>query len=239
MNPIKVLVVDDNQDICTLLRMNLESEGYSTIIANDGEEAVSKCSLMRPDIVLLDVMLPGMDGFQVLQEIRKTSNVPVIIISAKSDTVDMVWALRAGASDYIAKPFQPKEVLARVAATIRDRALTQSAPRPVREVHYDKLSVNLDSYELRVDGKLVDAPAKEIDLLYFLASHPQRVYTRDQLLDEVWDYDYYGDSRTIDVHIKRLREKIEGVSDQWEIQTVWRVGYKFALLDGSESKKKQ
>ena len=232
----KVLVVDDNQDICNVLRLYLEKEGYTVMISNDGEEAVTKFNTLHPDIVLLDVMLPGMDGWQVCREIRKKSNVPIIMITAKSETFDKVLGLGLGADDYIVKPFDTKEVVARIRAISR-RCGQQPAEAEVREVHYDKLSVNMTRYELRVDGKVIDTPPKELELLYCLASNPNTVYTRDQLLDQVWGFDYYGDSRTIDVHIERLREKLEGVSDQWEIRTIWSVGYKFHVNDRDKDKK--
>ena len=171
-------------------------------------------------------MLPGLDGWQVCREIRKKSNIPILMITAKSDTFDKVLGLELGADDYIVKPFDSKEVIARIKAVVR-RTGQSPAEMEVREVRYDKLSVNMTRYELKVDGKVVDAPPKELELLFYLASNPNRVYTRDQLLDEVWGFEYYGDSRTIDVHIKRLREKLEGVSDKWELKTVWGVGYKF------------
>ena len=185
-----------------------------------------KFNALKPDIVLLDVMLPGLDGWQVCREIRKKSNIPILMITAKSDTFDKVLGLELGADDYIVKPFDSKEVIARIKAVVR-RTGQSPAEMEVREVRYDKLSVNMTRYELKVDGKVVDAPPKELELLFYLASNPNRVYTRDQLLDEVWGFEYYGDSRTIDVHIKRLREKLEGVSDKWELKTVWGVGYKF------------
>ena len=222
----KVLIVDDDKNICDLLRLYLEKEGYSVILSHDGEEAVVKFNALKPDIVLLDVMLPGLDGWQVCREIRKKSNIPILMITAKSDTFDKVLGLELGADDYIVKPFDSKEVIARIKAVVR-RTGQSPAEMEVREVRYDKLSVNMTRYELKVDGKVVDAPPKELELLFYLASNPNRVYTRDQLLDEVWGFEYYGDSRTIDVHIKRLREKLEGVSDTWELKTVWGVGYKF------------
>ncbi|CBL16724.1 MULTISPECIES: response regulator transcription factor [Ruminococcus] len=222
----KVLIVDDDKNICDLLRLYLEKEGYSVILSHDGEEAVVKFNALKPDIVLLDVMLPGLDGWQVCREIRKKSNIPILMITAKSDTFDKVLGLELGADDYIVKPFDSKEVIARIKAVVR-RTGQSPAEMEVREVRYDKLSVNMTRYELKVDGKVVDAPPKELELLFYLASNPNRVYTRDQLLDEVWGFEYYGDSRTIDVHIKRLREKLEGVSDKWELKTVWGVGYKF------------
>ena len=222
----KVLIVDDDKNICDLLRLYLEKEGYSVILSHDGEEAVVKFNALKPYIVLLDVMLPGLDGWQVCREIRKKSNIPILMITAKSDTFDKVLGLELGADDYIVKPFDSKEVIARIKAVVR-RTGQSPAEMEVREVRYDKLSVNMTRYELKVDGKVVDAPPKELELLFYLASNPNRVYTRDQLLDEVWGFEYYGDSRTIDVHIKRLREKLEGVSDKWELKTVWGVGYKF------------
>lgn len=224
----KVLVVDDDKNICELLRLYLEKEGYSVILSHDGEEAVVKFNALKPDIVLLDVMLPGLDGWQVCREIRKKSNVPIIMITAKGETFDKVLGLELGADDYVVKPFDTKEIIARIKAVYR--RVGQAAPEAeVKEVKYDKLSVNMTRYELRVDGKVLDTPPKELELLFHLASNPNRVYTRDQLLDEVWGFEYYGDSRTIDVHVKRLREKLEGVSDKWALKTVWGVGYKFEV----------
>lgn len=223
---LKVLIVDDDKNICDLLRLYLEKDGYSVILSHDGEEAVVKFNALKPDMVLLDIMLPGKDGWQVYREIRKNSNVPIIMLSAKGETIDKVIGLELGADDYIVKPFDAKEVIARINAVTR-RVSANTAEPEAKEVHYDKLSVNMDSYELKVNGKNVDTPPKELELLYYLASNPNRVYTRDQLLDEVWGFEYYGDSRTIDVHIKRLREKLEGVSDKWALKTVWGVGYKF------------
>lgn len=222
----KVLVVDDDPNICDVLRMYLENEGYSVILSYDGEEALVKFNALKPDIILLDVMLPTVDGWQVCREVRKKSSVPIIMITAKGDTFDKVLGLELGADDYVVKPFDTKEVIARIKAIAR-RIGSSPEESEVKEVRYDKLSVNMTRYELRVDGKVVDTPPKELELLFYLASNPNRVYTRDQLLDEVWGFEYYGDSRTIDVHIKRLREKLEGVSDKWSLKTVWGVGYKF------------
>lgn len=222
----KVLIVDDDQNICDLLRIYLEKEGYSVILSYDGQEALVKFNALKPDIVLLDVMLPSLDGWQVCREIRKKSDVPIIMITAKSETFDKVLGLELGADDYIVKPLDTLEVVARIKAVAR-RVGKTSKEVVVKEVKYDKLSVNMTRYELRIDGKIVDTPPKELELLFYLASNPNRVYTRDQLLDEVWGFEYYGDSRTIDVHIKRLREKLEGVSDKWALKTVWGVGYKF------------
>ncbi len=224
----KVLVVDDDKNICELLRLYLEKDGYSVILSHDGEEAIVKFNALKPDIVLLDVMLPGVDGWQVCREIRKKSNVPIIMITAKGETFDKVLGLELGADDYVVKPFDTKEIIARIKAVYR-RVGQTSTENEVKEVKYDKLSVNMTRYELRVDGKVLDTPPKELELLFHLASNPNRVYTRDQLLDEVWGFEYYGDSRTIDVHVKRLREKLEGVSDKWALKTVWGVGYKFEV----------
>ena len=223
---LKILVVDDDRQICDLLKKYLETDGYSVILCHDGEEAVVKFNALRPDIVLLDIMLPGIDGWQVCREIRKKSNVPIIMVSAKGETIDKVIGLELGADDYIVKPFDTKEVVARINAVTR-RAGNVNVEPEVKEVRYDKLSVNMTKYELKVGGKVIDTPPKELELLFYRASNPNRVYTRDQLLDEVWGFEYYGDSRTIDVHIKRLREKLEGVSDKWSLKTVWGVGYKF------------
>lgn len=226
----KILVVDDDKNICELLRLYLEKEGYGVILSHDGEEAVVKFNALKPDLILLDVMLPGLDGWQVCREIRKKSNVPIIMLTAKGETFDKVLGLELGADDYVVKPFDTKEIVARIKAVLR-RIGQQSGASEVKEVSYDKLNVNMTRYELKVDGKVIDTPPKELELLFHLASNPNRVYTRDQLLDEVWGFEYYGDSRTVDVHIKRLREKLEGVSAQWSVKTVWGVGYKFEVKD--------
>lgn len=230
----KVLIVDDDKNICDLLRVYLEKEGYSTIISNEGNEAMVKFNSLNPDIVLLDIMLPGMDGWQICKEIRKASDTPIIMLTAKSEIFDKMLGLELGADDYIVKPFDTKEVLARIKAVARRSG---KLPKPVemQEVHYDKLSINLTRYVLKAGGKVIDAPPKEIELLFYLASNPNRVFTRDQLLDEIWGFDYYGDSRTIDVHIKRLRGKLCGISKQWDLTTVWGVGYKFELNEIKES----
>ena len=226
----KILVCDDDRNIAELLRLYLEKEGYTVVIAFDGEEALEKFHAENPDLVLLDIMMPKLDGWQVCREIRKTSNVPIIMITAKGETFDKVLGLELGADDYVVKPFDAKEIVARIKAVIRRTGKTADQ-NDVKEVTYDKLSVNMTRYELRVDGKVVDTPPKELELLFHLASNPNRVYTRDQLLDEVWGFEYYGDSRTVDVHVKRLREKLEGVSDQWSLKTVWGVGYKFEVKE--------
>ena len=230
MSMRKIMVVDDDQNICELLRLYLEKDGYTVVIANDGEEALSKFSAENPDLMLLDIMMPKLDGWQVCREIRKKSNVPIIMITAKGETFNKVLGLELGSDDYVVKPFDPKEIVARIKAIMR-RTGKSASDNDVKEVSYDKLVVNMTKYELKVDGKVVDTPPKELELLYHLASNPNRVYTRDQLLDEVWGFEYYGDSRTVDVHIKRLREKLEGVSDQWCLKTVWGVGYKFEVKE--------
>ncbi len=225
----KILVVDDDANICELLRLYLEKEGYTVSIVNDGESAVKNFGEIQPDLMLLDIMLPRLDGWQVCREIRKFSEKPIIMLTAKGETFDKVLGLELGADDYVVKPFDAKEVVARVKAVLRR---TASAPsNDIKQVEYDKLKINLTNYELWVDGKRIDTPPKELELIYHLASNPNRVFTRDQLLDEVWGFDYYGDSRTVDVHVKRLREKLEGVSEKWELKTVWSVGYKFETKD--------
>ncbi len=226
----KILVADDDKNICELLRLYLEKEGYAVTLANDGEEALAKFQAETPDILLLDVMMPKLDGWQVCREIRKKSEVPIIMVTAKGETFDKVLGLELGADDYVVKPFDAKEIVARIKAVMR-RTGKNAAENNVKEVSYDKLVVNMTKYELKVDGKVVDTPPKELELLFHLASNPNRVYTRDQLLDEVWGFEYYGDSRTVDVHVKRLREKLEGVSDKWSLKTVWGVGYKFEVKE--------
>jgi DNA-binding response OmpR family regulator len=226
---IKIMVVDDDQNICELLRLYLEKEGYTVTIANDGKKALDLFSKENPDLLLLDIMLPGLDGWQVCREIRKTSQCPIIMLTAKGEVFDKVLGLELGADDYVVKPFEAKEVVARIKAVLR--RIGKNDSEPVKEVRFDKLSINLTNYELKVDGKVIDTPPKEMELIYHLASNPNRVFTRDQLLDEVWGFDYYGDSRTVDVHVKRLREKLEGVSDQWALKTVWGVGYKFEVKE--------
>lgn len=221
----KILIVDDDANICELLRLYLAKEGFVPVIVNDGLAAVDSISTIKPALVLLDVMLPKLDGWQVCRKIRQTDDTPIIMLSAKGETFDKILGLELGADDYIVKPFEAKEVVARIKAVLR-RASAATVETP-KEVSFDNLSVNITNYELKVRGVHVDAPPKELELLFHLASNPNRVFTRDQLLDQVWGFDYYGDSRTVDVHIKRLREKLEGVSDKWELKTVWSVGYKF------------
>lgn len=226
----KILVVDDDRNICELLRLYIEKEGYDIEIANDGREALAKFKEVQPDLIMLDIMLPILDGLQVCREIRKTSQVPIIMLTAKGEVFDKVLGLELGADDYVVKPFEAKEIIARIKAVLRRTGADKSVEE-IKLVKYDKLSINLTNYELKVNGVQIDTPPKELELIYHLASNPNRVFTRDQLLDEVWGFDYYGDSRTVDVHVKRLREKLEGVSDKWALKTVWGVGYKFEAKD--------
>ncbi len=225
--PRKVLIVEDDRNIADLLRLYLEKEGMDCQTAGDGLVGLEKFKEFQPDLVLLDIMLPGMDGWAVCRKIRETSKVPVIMLTAKGELEDKVNGLEMGADDYITKPFEMKEVLARIHAVLRRFGEEEQQSK---RLTFDKLVIDLDSYELLVDGKRVDTPPKELELLFHLASAPNRVFTRNQLLDEVWGFDYFGDSRTVDVHIKRLREKLEGVSDKWSLKTVWGVGYKFEVV---------
>ena len=226
---ISVLVIEDDRNIAELLQMYLEKEGYRVTLAFDGGQGLSIFHSLQPDLVLLDVMMPVMDGWSVCRTIRAESNTPVIMLTAKSQTDDKVAGLKAGADDYITKPFEMKEVLARIEAVLR-RTDRKCAEKPQRRLVFDNLVIDMDAFELTIGGKKVDAPPKEMELLFYLASSPNRVYTRNQLLDEVWGFDYFGDSRTVDVHVKRLREKLEGASEQWSLKTVWGVGYKFEVL---------
>ena len=222
----KVLIVEDESNIAELLNLYLKKEGYETKVAEDGGKALELYRLFRPDLVLLDIMIPVMDGWAVCAKIRETDKTPIIMLTAKGETIDKVAGLEMGADDYIVKPFELKELLARVHAVLRRLGTDEGK---ARRLSFDGLVINLDSYELEVQGKRIDTPPKELELLFHLASSPNRVFTRNQLLDEVWGFDYFGDSRTVDVHIKRLREKLEGVSGQWSLKTVWGVGYKFEL----------
>ena len=226
---VSVLVVEDDKNIAELLQMYLEKEGYAVTVAHDGGAGLSKFRAIKPDLVLLDVMMPVMDGWAVCKAIRSEDQTPVIMLTAKGETDDKVQGLRTGADDYITKPFEMKEVLARIEAVLR-RTGTPAGETSARRLVFDKLVIDMDAFELTVDGKKVDTPPKEMELLYHLASTPNRVYTRNQLLDEVWGFDYFGDSRTVDVHVKRLREKLEGVSENWSLKTVWGVGYKFEVV---------
>ena len=224
----KVLIVEDDSNIAELLRLYLEKDGFSVTIAENGAAGVAEFERLSPDLVLLDIMLPVLDGWGVCREIRATSNVPIIMLTAKGDTLDKVTGLEMGADDYIVKPFEVGELIARIHAVMRrfDSAGGVDSKRLI----FDNLVIDMDSFELLVCEKRVEAPPKEMELLFHLASSPNRVYTRNQLLDEVWGFDYFGDSRTVDVHIKRLREKLENVSEKWSLKTVWGVGYKFELL---------
>ena len=226
---VSVLVVEDDRNIQELLQLYLEKEGYAVTVASDGGQGLAKFRSIKPDLVLLDVMMPVMDGWAVCKAIRADSQTPIIMLTAKGETDDKVSGLKSGADDYVTKPFEMKELLARVEAVLRR---TGSAPTEehARRLTFDKMTIDMDAFELIIDGKKVDTPPKEMELLYYLASSPNRVYTRNQLLDEVWGFDYFGDSRTVDVHVKRLREKLEGVSESWSLKTVWGVGYKFEVL---------
>jgi len=226
---VSILIVEDDRNIAELLQMYLEKEGYAVTVAYDGGQGLSKFRAIQPDLVLLDVMMPVIDGWGVCRAIRAESQIPIIMLTAKGETDDKVQGLRSGADDYITKPFEMKEVLARIEAVLR-RAPGNAPEAKARRLVFDKLTIDMDAFELTVDGKRVDTPPKEMELLFYLASSPNRVYTRNQLLDEVWGFDYFGDSRTVDVHVKRLREKLEGVSENWSLKTVWGVGYKFEVL---------
>ena len=226
---VSVLIVEDDRNIAELLQMYLEKEGYAVTSAADGGQGLSKFRSIKPDLVLLDVMMPVMDGWAVCKAIRAESDTPVIMLTAKGETDDKVAGLRSGADDYITKPFEMKEVLARIEAVLR-RSCGTTTEKKQRRLTFDKLVIDMDAFELIVNGKKIDTPPKEMELLFYLASSPNRVYTRNQLLDEVWGFDYFGDSRTVDVHVKRLREKLESVSENWSLKTVWGVGYKFEVL---------
>ena len=225
----KMLIVDDDANICDLLKHYFENDGYSVKTASNGADGVSFFKIYDPDIVLLDIMLPKKDGWQVCREIREMSSKPIIMITAKDEVLDKVLGLELGADDFVVKPFDMKELSARVKAVLR-RYQAHSNPNDEDVIKFDNIEISHQKYELKLCGKSVDVPPKELELLYFLASNSNRVFTRDQLLDKVWGFDYLGDSRTVDVHVKRLREKLEGVSDKWTLKTVWGVGYKFELL---------
>ena len=226
----EILVIDDDPNICDLLKTFLESEGYEVKTAGDGIEGLNYFKLYEPDLVLLDIMLPKKDGCQVCREIREMSSKPVIMISAKGEVFDKVLGLELGADDFVVKPFDMKELSARIKAVLR-RYQTHTTQSDDEVIKFENIEISLQKYELKLGGKSVDIPPKELELLYFLASNYNRVFTRDQLLDKVWGFDYLGDSRTVDVHVKRLREKLEGVSDKWLLKTVWGVGYKFELIN--------
>lgn len=224
----KVLIVDDDANIVELIRINFESEGFDTVTASNGREAVDKFRAENPSIIIMDVMMPEMDGWEACREIRKTGNTPIIMLTAKGETFDKVLGLELGADDYMVKPFETKELTARVKAVLR-RTESSDASGSDKPLEYMNLSINILNYELKVNGKIVELPPKELELLYFLASNPNRVFSREQLLEKVWGFDYYGDSRTVDVHIKRLREKLEGIEGNWQLKTVWGIGYKFEV----------
>lgn len=222
----RIMIVDDDANICELVRLYLEKEGYETIVCLDGERALNEFKSRQPDMAILDIMMPKVDGITVCREIRKSGDMPIIMLTAKGETFDKVLGLELGADDYIVKPFEGKELVARVKAVLRRYMKEEDE---LKLITYKDLTINLTNYELVVGGNVIETPPKELELLYFLASHPNRVFTREQLLEDVWGFDYYGDSRTIDVHVKRLREKLEGFEDAWELRTVWGVGYKFEV----------
>ena len=225
----KILVVDDDVNICEMLKVYFEKEGYEVKTVNDGAEGINYFKMYEPDLVLLDIMLPKKDGWQVCREIREMSSKPVIMITAKGEVFDKVLGLELGADDFVVKPFDMKELSARVKAVLR-RYQNHSNKNDEEVIKFENIEISLQKYELKLRGKPVDIPPKELELLYFLSSNYNRVFTRDQLLDKVWGFDYLGDSRTVDVHVKRLREKLEGVSDKWILKTVWGVGYKFEIV---------
>jgi len=221
-----IIIVDDDKNICELLRLYLVKEGFDVQCAYAGRQALKLIDDVKPSAVILDIMLPEIDGIEILKYIRSKGRIPVIMLTAKGETIDKILGLELGADDYVVKPFEPKELMARLKAVLRR---SEGNETDDGEVSFDKLSLNMSTYVLKIDGKVVEIPPKELELLNYLCIHPNKVFTRDQLLDEVWGYEYFGDSRTVDVHVKRLREKVEGVSDQWSLKTVWGVGYKFEV----------
>lgn len=227
MSNNKILIADDDAHIAELIKLYFEKDGFTTVTANNGRTAVELFKSEAPSIVILDVMMPEMDGWQVCREIRRVSNIPIIMLTAKGETFDKVLGLELGADDYMVKPFEPKELIARVKAVLRRSDTKETAAE--KEIVFPNLTINLSNYELKINGSIIEVPPKELELLYFLASNPNRVFTREQLLEEVWGFDYFGDSRTVDVHIKRLREKLEDVDANWQLKTVWGVGYKFEV----------
>lgn len=227
MNKIRILVVDDDPNISGLVEMYLKKEGFDVTTVYNGPDALTAFKETPPSLILLDIMLPGMDGWQVCREIRKVSNIPVIMLTAKDETFDKVLGLELGADDYVVKPFEPKELVARIKAVIRRYQNTET---PAKELVFPGLNINMTSYVVTYNGQKLDMPPKELELLYYLASHAGQVFTRDQLLEQVWGYDYPGESRTVDVHIKRIREKLPNSEEYgWSIKTVWSVGYKFTV----------
>lgn len=225
----KILVIDDDLNICEAIKLYLENDGYEVRTANNGDEGVKAFKMYEPDLVLLDIMMPKKDGWQTCREIREVSSKPIIMVTAKGEVFDKVLGLELGADDFLVKPFDMKELSVRIKAVLR-RCQSTDTNNDDECVKFDNIEISLQKYELKLNGKTVDVPPKELELLYFLASNFNRVFTRDQLLNKVWGFDYLGDSRTVDVHVKRLREKLEGVSDKWVLKTVWGVGYKFEVL---------
>lgn len=228
MMDTKILVIDNDPVVDENIKNYFESEGYEVRVATDGTEGINYFKMYEPDIVLLEIMVPKKDGWQICREIREMSSKPIIMISSKSDIFDKVLGLELGADDYLVKPFDIKELAARIKAVLR-RCQTHITPTDEEVIKFENIEISKQKYELKLRGRTIDVPPKELELLYFLASNYNRVFTRDQLLDKVWGFDYLGDSRTVDVHIKRLREKLDGVSDRWDLKTVWGVGYKFEL----------
>lgn len=222
----RILIIDDDENICKIVKLYLEKEGFEAVTAYDGKSGLENFMIQPPELVLLDIMMPDMDGMQVIKELRKDSNVPVIMLTAKGETFDKVLALELGADDYIVKPFDPKELVARIKAVIRR---TESSASEEETLKFEDLEISLSTYTVEYCGNRLELPPKELELLHFLASHPNKVFTREQLLQKVWEFDFYGDSRTVDVHIKRLREKLCGEGHPWQIKTVWGVGYKFEV----------
>ena len=234
MEKQKILIVDDDNNIAELISLYLVKECYDTLIVNDGESALDKIPEFRPDLMLLDIMLPGIDGYEVCRRVRTTSELPIIMLSAKGETFDKVLGLQLGADDYIEKPFDSKEMVARVKAVLRRSSsksteIRETLDSDIDAVSYPDLLINLTNYSVTYKGSVIDMPPKELELLYFLASSPNRVFTREQLLDRIWGYEYSGDTRTVDVHIKRIREKI-GEGESWRISTIWGKGYKFETV---------
>ncbi|OQB14943.1 MAG: Transcriptional regulatory protein SrrA [Firmicutes bacterium ADurb.Bin193] len=228
MGGTKILAVDDDVNICELLRLYLTKEGYEVLIAHNGVKAMELFAAHSPSVIILDIMLPGNDGWQVCRNIRNISNVPIIMLTAKGETYDKVMGLELGADDYMVKPFEMKELIARIKAVLRRYDAESDHPRSV--VEYENLKIDVVNHELLVNGKGVEIPPKELELLHFLASNPNRAFSRNQLLNEVWGFEFCGDTRTVDVHVKRIREKIEGASSMWELKTVWGIGYKFEVM---------
>ena len=222
----RVLVVDDDINICEIIRMYLEKDNFNVFVCHDGKKAVDVFKEQAPDIVILDIMLPGMDGWQVCREIRRLSAIPIIMLSAKDETFNKVLGLELGADDYMVKPFEPKELIARIRAVLRRYDRHEEVPE---QLVFPGLVINKSTYSVKLNGNDLEMPPKELELLFFLASNPNKVFTREQLLENVWGFDFYGDTRTVDVHVKRLREKFEPGDYKWQIKTVWGVGYKFEV----------